>query len=446
MPREIPGPKGKALSLFLERVHDPLEMIRHLTNEYGPVVSMHLLQERWLIVLEPDMIGDILVHQARHFHKAPDFKRADVFLGQHDILLIDEEEHARIRRLVQPSFHHERIVAYADLMVRHGRKWRERWEPGGVYDMLTESSNLSRQIAVEALFGSSSEQDAEQISRALTLLMGSFHRLVVPFAKLWLHTPFPKARELEGAIKTFDQTILRLVEERRKSGQDRGDLLSTLLAAQDTEGGTRPLSNEELHDQIAGIYLAGHETTARALTWSWYELAKHPEMQDALIREVKELMGDRPGTFEGAQKLPYTRAVMSEALRLYPPAWTLTRQAVADVEINGYLIPKGTSVFISQYFVHRDPRWWPEAAEFKPERWLQKPQPERPKFSYFPFGGGARICVAENFAWMEGILLLATFAQKWRFSVCDKTDDPPELRSELNMSPKNGMFLRVDPL
>ncbi len=446
MPCEIPGPKGKAVSLFLERVHNPLEMIRHLTDEYGPVVSMHLLQERWTIVLEPDMIGDVLVHQARHFHKTPAFKRADVFLGKHDILLIDEEEHARIRRLVQPSFHHKRVAAYADLMVRHGQTWRNRWEAGGVYNMLTEASDLTRRIVVEALFGSSSDVDAEKISGALTLLNASFHRLVVPFAKMWLHTPLPEARKLEGAIKTFDETIMRVVEERRKGGWDRGDLLSTLLAAQDTEGGTLSLSNEELHDQIAGIYLAGHETTARALTWSWYELAKHPEIQDAMISEVQQVLGDRPGTYDDAEKLPFTHAVLSEALRLYPPVWTVTRQAMADVEINGYLIPEGTSVFVSQYFVHRDPRWWPDASEYKPDRWLQEPQPDRPRFSYFPFGAGPRICAAENFAWKEGILLLATFAQKWRFSLCEKTEDPPELRPELNMGPRNGMFLQVDPV
>ncbi len=338
-----------------------------------------------------------------------------------------------------------RVAAYADLMVRHGLAWRDRWEPGGVHDMLTEASDLTRRIVVEALFGSSSNVDAEKISGALTLLNASFHRLVIPFARLWLHTPFPKARELEGAIETFNEAIMRVVEERRKSGWDRGDLLSTLLAAQDTEGGTLSLSNEELHDQIAGIYLAGHETTARALTWSWYELAKHPEIQDAMIREVQEVLGYRPGTYDDVEKLPFTHAVMSEALRLFPPVWTITRQAMADVEIGEYLIPKGTSIFISQYFVHRDSRWWPDASEYKPGRWLEQPQPERPRFSYFPFGAGVRICAGENFAWKEGILLLATFAQKWRFSLCEKTDDPPELRPELNMGPRNGMFLRVDP-
>ncbi|MEM8953364.1 MAG: cytochrome P450 [Verrucomicrobiota bacterium] len=445
MPREIPGPKGNAISLFLERVHNPLEMIQHLTRDYGTVVGMHVLNQPWMVVSEPDMIGDILVHKAKKFNKSPALKRADAFLGKHDVLIIDGEEHTRIRRLMQPSFHHKRIAAYADQIVQHGRAWSRKWEDGGVYDVLAETGDLTRQIVIEALFGKHSESDTNKISEALTVLNSSFLELIRPFSKLWLHTPLPRAREINHAIKVFDKSIQSIVEERRKSGWEEGeDLLSTLIAAQDLEEGAQSLSYQELHDQVTALYVAGHETSARGLTWTWYLLAKHPEIQNAMIREVAAALGDRPGTFDDVKDLPLTNAILAESFRLYPPVWTLARQAVEDVEINDYLIPRGTSIFMSQFLVHHDPRWWPNAEQFKPERWLENPQPKRPKYSYFPFGTGPRMCIGETFASKEISLLLATFAQKWRFSLCEQSNDPPELLVELSLGPKDGMILQVE--
>jgi cytochrome P450 len=220
-------------------------------------------------------------------------------------------------------------------------------------------------------------------------------------------------RRYRAAQRALDEVIYGIIAARRRSGEDRGDLLSMLLAAQDLEGATGGMDDKQLRDEVITLFLAGHETTANALTWTWVLLARHPEIERCLHEEIDAVLGGRLSSAADVPRLPYTRAVLAESMRLYPPAWTMGRRAIADYQWGGHVIPAGSLILMSQWVVHRDPRFWPEPARFDPARWLSEGA-SRPRYAYFPFGGGNRVCVGESFAWTEGILVLAVIAQRWR--------------------------------
>jgi cytochrome P450 len=232
-----------------------------------------------------------------------------------------------------------------------------------------------------------------------------------------------------------------MIRERRATGEDRGDLLSMLLLAQDTEGDGTSMSDLQLRDEALTIFLAGHETTANALTWTWYLLSQHPDVEARLHAEIDSSLRGRLPTFDDLPQLPYTRMVLAESMRLYPPAWAIGRRAIKPFEAGGYTIPAGSVILMSQYIMHRDARFFPEPERFDPERWTQAAQAERPKFSYFPFGGGARVCIGEQFAWMEGILLLATLAQHWQMRLVP--DHVVDLQPLITLRPKHGMRMTL---
>ena len=269
-----------------------------------------------------------------------------------------------------------------------------------------------------------------------------FERITNPFAALLSMLPLKSNRRFEQAKQKLDDLIYRIINERRASGEDRGDLLSMLLIAQDDEGGSGGMSDEQVRDEAMTIFLAGHETTANALTWTWYLLSQHPDIEAKLHAEIETVLQGRLPTFEDIPKLRYTEMVFAESMRLYPPAWTIGRNALEDVEIGGYKIPTGALVLTSQFIVHRDERWFPEPEKFDPERWTPEAKEKRPKFSYFPFGGGTRICIGEAFAWMEGALLIATLAQKWRMKLAP--ENKIELQPLITLRPKNGMKMIME--
>jgi cytochrome P450 len=229
---------------------------------------------------------------------------------------------------------------------------------------------------------------------------------------------------------------------RRASAEDRGDLLSMLLAAHDIDGDDSRMTDEQLRDEVMTLFLAGHETTANALTWTWYLLSQHPDAERAMHAEIDEVLGRRLPTMDDVPKLGYTRTVLAESMRLYPPAWIIGRKAIGDYEVGGYPVPAGSVLFMCQYVVHRDARWYPEPERFDPMRWTPEAQSARPKFSYFPFGGGPRQCIGEQFAWTEGVLLLATLAQRWRFRLVPH--HPIALQPLITLRPKYGMRMTIE--
>jgi cytochrome P450 len=253
--------------------------------------------------------------------------------------------------------------------------------------------------------------------------------------------PLPASRRLRSAQKRLDSTIERLIEERGDDVSGRTDLLSLLLQARDERGEAMP--RRQVRDEAMTVVLAGHETTAQGLTWTWYLLSRNPDAEARVHEEIRAVLGDRPATAADLAALTLTRAAVAESMRLYPPAWAMGRRALRDVELGGYTVPKGAIVGMSQLVVHRDPRWWPEPEQFDLDRWTDAGEATRPRFAYFPFGGGGRMCLGERFAWMEATLLVATIAQRWRFRLVP--GHPVKLSPRITLRPKHGMRMTVEP-
>jgi cytochrome P450 len=308
-------------------------------------------------------------------------------------------------------------------------------------------------VVGKTLFDADVEEEAEEIGGALTRALHSFSYAMLPYGELLDNLPLPPVIRFKRARARLDGTIYRLIAERRASGEDRGDLLSMLLLAQDTGEGGAPapgaaggdrMSDLQLRDEVMTLFLAGHETTANLLTWSWYLLSRNPGAEARLHAELDAVLGrgGRAPTVDDLARLPYTRMVLAESMRLYPPAWIIGRRAVEPVEVAGYPLAPRTLVFVSQYVVHRDARWYPDPERFDPERWSPEGTACRPKFSYFPFGAGTRVCIGEQFAWMEGTLLLATIAHRWRLRLVPGHPVVPQ--PIITLRPKHGMRMTVE--
>jgi cytochrome P450 len=298
-------------------------------------------------------------------------------------------------------------------------------------------------VVAATLFGSEVDAEAGDIAESLTVVIENFNRMLLPFWKYLRFLPIPANLRLYQAQKRLNATIYRLISQRRKEGRDHGDLLSMLLAAEDAENPQKRLTDTEVRDQAMTLFLAGHETTANALAWTWHLLTQHEPVRAKMKAEVDAVIGpDRQPGLEDAARLPYTTAVFSESMRLFPPVWVVGRRALEDVTIGDYEVPRRTIVITSQYIIHRDERYWPHALEFRPERWLdEQAQAARPKFAYFPFGGGGRICIGDAFAWTEGVILLAVMARRWRFEAAP--GQVVEVNPTVTLRPKHGLKMVV---
>ena len=397
-----PGPRGLpflGVTPMLQR--DPLGYLQQLARRYGDLVEMRLVQRRAFFLNHPDYVREILVTQQANFTKSPILQRAKRLLGE-GLLTSEGAHHLRQRRLVQPAFHRDRIAAYAAVMIEYSVQARDRWRENVELDMHREMMRLTLEIVVKALFRTEIEEDVQRIGRAITELFRLFGR----------RRQFERARDV--VYGTVDGIIRqRQAAVHEDSSGDDGDLLSTLLAVRDEDGSA--LTPEQLRDETLTLFVAGHETTALALTWTWYLLAQNPDCARQLHAELDIVLAGREPEFNDLPNLPYTEHVIAESLRLYPPAWAVARLAKQSFPLGGVTIPPGAICLMSPYVMQRDARFYEEPDRFHPERWSTGLREARPKFSYFPFGGGARVCIGERFAWTEMILVLATLAQKWRF-------------------------------
>jgi cytochrome P450 len=363
------------------------------------------------------------------------------FLGE-GLLTSEGEFHRRQRRLSQPAFHRQRMNAYAEVMARSGAITRDRWQTGETVDIAQEMMRVTLAIVGKTLFDADVESEAAEIRRALTDIMLLFDRITSPFPNLLMKLPLPSNFRFLKAKKRLDATIYRIINEHRASGTDRGDLLSMLLMAQDEEGDGGGMTDVQLRDEAMTIFLAGHETTANALAWTWYLLAQHPEVEARLHQEIDAQLEGRLPDADDFARLKYTEKVFAEAMRLYPPAWAMGRQALSDYPIDKYIVPAGSIILMSPWVMHHDPRYYPDPFKFDPERWTPPAREARPKFSYFPFGGGPRVCIGEGFAWMEGVLLIATIAQHWsmRLAAGEKVEPKPMI----TLRPRGGMRMTLE--
>lgn len=436
-----PGPRRTfPLAGFFAYRKGPLPFFQNLAQQYGDISYFRLGPQEAFFLNHPDYIKDVLVTNQQNFHKGLALQRAKRLLGE-GLLTSEGEFHRRQRRLAQPAFHRARINSYAAVMTDYASQIRESWRDGDMLDISEEMMRLTLAIVGKTLFDTDVISEAKQVGEAMTVVMDIFNVITVPFFELLQKLPLPQLRRFDAAKVKLDAIIFRMIEERRRSGEDRGDLLSMLLLAQDTEGDGGQMTDEQLRDEVMTIFLAGHETTANALTWTWYLLSQNPEAEAKLHQEVDEVIGGRLPTAEDVPKLIYTEMVLAESMRLYPPAWALGRLATTDLEIGGYVIPRKSLVLMSQFVMHRDPRYFPDPLRFDPDRWLAGTRESRPQFSYFPFGGGPRRCIGEGFAWMEGILLIATLAQKWRMRLVP--NHPVALKPVITLRPKHGMRMSL---
>jgi cytochrome P450 len=436
-----PGPRQSfPLSGIFAYRRGPLPFFQSLADRYGDISYFRLGPQPAFFFNHPDYIKEILVTNHQNFMKGLALQRAKRLLGE-GLLTSEGEFHRRQKRLAQPAFHRQRVASYAEVMTAYASQTSEGWHDGATLDISEEMMRLTLGIVGKTLFDADVVSDAQEVGQAMTVVMDLFNTITVPFFDLLQKLPLPQFRRFDNAKVRLDAIIYRLIEERRRSGQDRGDLLSMLLLAQDTEGDGGQMTDEQLRDELMTIFLAGHETTANALTWTWYLLSQNPEVETKLHAEIDEVLSGRLPVFEDVSGLKYTEMVLAESMRLYPPAWAIGRMALNEFEIGGYLVPKKSLVLMSQFVMHHDHRYFADPLRFDPERWSPEARESRPQFSYFPFGGGPRRCIGEGFAWMEGILLIASLARQWQLRL--EPNHPVELKPVITLRPKHGMRMVV---
>ncbi len=443
--RYPPGPRARYPGeLFRAFRKHPLRTFTEAAETYGDLVHFTILGHHVYLLNHPDTIQELLVTRNKSLIKSRGLQNARRVLGQ-GLLTSEGEFHLRQRRMIQPVFHRQRIASYAATMVEYAARTRERWSAGTTLDMHQEMMRLTLAIVAKTLFDEDVENEASEIGAALSVVIEGFQRQLDPWFPLLERLRVPEIKRYEAARARLDETIYRFIAERRASGNDHGDLLSMLLAAQDNEGNRERMTDRQVRDEAMTIFLAGHETTANALTWTWYLLSQNPNAEATFHAELDAVLGERLPTIDDLPRLKYTEKVLTESMRLYPPAWIVGRETIEEYPIGrtGYTAPRGATLFASQYIMHHNPRYYDEPEQFRPDRWTDEFKSGLPKFAYFPFGGGPRVCIGEPFAWMEGVLLLATIGRRWQMRL-----DPTQkvaLLPVITLRPRHGMRMQVEP-
>jgi cytochrome P450 len=418
--------------------NNPLEYFTGIAREYGDIAGLRILNFKTIFINHPDLIEEVLVTNARLYTKGR-VLRANRHVFGEGLLTSEGDFWLRQRRLTQPAFHRARIASYAATMVEYAQRMMDGWRSGEERDVHREMLRLTLQIVGKTLFDADVERDAQEVGKSLELLLeigANFRRTI--FVPHWL--PTPANLRVKREVAQIEKILYRIISERRASGRDAGDLLSMLLAAQDEDGSR--MTDKQLRDETITLFLAGHETTASTLSWTWWLLAQNPAAEAKLHQELDDVLGDRPPTIDDLSKLVYAGHVITESLRLYPAAWGLARLAVEDHETAGYPVTKGMGVTMAQWVVHRDPRWYDAPEEFRPERWENDLLKRLPRFAYFPFGGGPRQCIGNTFALMEATLILATIARKFRFRLVPNHTVAP--LASITLRPRHGVHVKLE--
>lgn len=439
-----PGPFGlRASSIMRGAQERPLETFRTLRETYGDVVRAGIGGPlTYFLVFHPAGAEHVLAHHHKNYRKGVVNAQFRVLDGN-GLVTSEGDFWVRQRRLAQPAFHRQRLEGLAAIMVSAAEALADRWQSaareGGAFDVEPELMRTTLEVAGRTLFGVDLSEDARHLSPAVDVARDYITwRMYRPYLPEWL--PTPRHHAFLQARKTLDDVVYGIIWERRRSGADTGDLLSMLMAARDQETG-EGMTDLQLRDEVMTLLMAGHESTAVALTWSIYLLASHPKAQTQVREEVASVLGARTVSAGELPRLPYTRAVFEETLRLYPPAWALSRQAIQQDEVGGYRIPAGGYVTLSPYITQRHPDLWPEPDRFDPTRFLEDPPADRPRFAYFPFGGGPRKCIGLQFALMEAQIMLATLVR--RFEITLASPEHPGTEALLSLRPKRGVVVRL---
>ena len=432
----MPPTLRRTLGIFGRPFRTVPEYLRAISAQYGPIVKFSNPIVSYFFVDDARYLEEVFVTKSASFMKGRGTQRLKALLGD-GLLTAVQPEHLKHRRLVQPAFHRSRIDAFGDVIVGYTRDRVENWTPGSTIDVHHETMQLALEIVARTLFGSDLSHEKQTISDALDDALEVFPLMLMPFSEVLENLPIPPILRFKRARAQLDRVVYDMMRAHRADGEDKGDLLSMLMESSD-EDGVR-FTDVQVHDEALTILLAGHETTANALAWTFYLLQRNPEIEEKLHAHIVEVLGDRDAGVDDVPKLEYVRAVVSEAMRIYPPAWLTGRRALEDTTIGEYAVRKGEIVLVSQYVTHRNPRYWDAAERFDPDRWLAGPPKE--KFAYFPFGGGNRLCIGERFAWLELILAVSTMVRRVRFDRIDALDVDAE--PLVTMRPKSPVYAKV---
>ncbi len=430
--KRIPGPFNLPFVGVAPMIRrDPAGYLLGLRKKYGSVARFRLLNMQVYLMSEPELVREVLVTQQNKFARSPSVRRARRFLGD-GLLASEGDYHLQQRRLLQPAFHRERLESYAGVMASYACELRDRFCEGQELNIWREMMRLTLGIVSRSLFDADVEGETKKVAEAMTVLLRSFRQFQLPLDVLRVKLRTPKARRVERAQAVVKEVVDRIIQEH--SGGDVGNrgLLAMLVSLRYQDGSR--LTAEQLRDEVLSVFVAGHETPAVALTWAWFVLARNPEIEKKLHAELDLVLEGRLPGAEDIPKLVYTEHVVAETMRMYPPVWLIGRTAKEDVRVGDIAMKRGDVCVVCPYVVHRDERFFPDPERFDPDRWELHLREARPKFSYFPFGGGTRVCLGERFAWAEMILAIATIAQKWRLRMAPGNTARPVPRITLQPS------------
>jgi cytochrome P450 len=476
------GPTYKMPSKLLRQfIHDPINTLTNIAEKYGDISYFKLgRQQHVYLINNPDYIEKVLIYDHRNFKKGKRLQTAKAILGE-GLVTSEGDFHNRQRRLIQPIFHPKQIMTYSNIMTDYATSVRDRWKDGDTLDIQQEMMQLTLGIICKSVLNYDVEsEEAYRVGKALTTCRKYSNRLQSPIGHVLDKVPIlPAVRGAREAKKELDNLVYGLIADRSKRQQQGSDndkksyddLLSRLMQAQDASTATTiahskssqsqsdnkttngKMSNRQIRDEVMTIFIAGHETTANALTWTFYLLSQNPDIEKKLHDEIDSVIlgtsndsnsGIRirlPAADDIIPKLQYTEKVLRESMRIYPPVWTIGRYVKNDYSIGEYTIPAGSSLLISQYVMHHDSRYYDRPEQFNPDRWTEEFKAHLPRFSYFPFGGGIRGCIGETFAWMEGILIIAIIAQKWIMRLIPS--HRVKLDPAITLRPKYGMKMKL---
>lgn len=433
-----PGPKGlPKIGSLLDCGRDLLGFFRHCAS-YGDLSHFNVFSYDFYLLNHPEIVKQVLVQtNSRSFSKKQEKDVMRVFFGN-GLLTSNGSYWLRQRRLMQPAFHRKLMADYGQIMISATEELLNRCRPGQERDLNEDMMNLTLEISARAFFSTELGDDANEIRAAFEEIRAAFNKslgtVVLDF--LLSYTPLPNDWRFRKAIRRLDRVAYNIIRQRRLDPEPPDDLLSMLIQARDKNG--QPLTDRQLRDELVTLLFVGHETTALALTWTWYLLATHPDVEAKLVNELQAVLAGRTPAAADVPDLPYTESVLKESMRLYPPVWGMDlRIAVEDCEIDGYPIAKGSILIASQWLLHRNPRWFSEPDQFLPERWTKAFTKKLPDYAYFPFGGGPRLCLGAGFAMLEAILIVATMAQKYRFTLVPDQMIEPEYT--LTLQSKHGL-------
>ena len=432
-----PGPRGyPVLGVLPQLRSNPIRTFLDAADRYGDLVHLKAGPYHGFLACDPADVKHVLQDNARNYHKSPLYDRLRDSLGN-GLLTSEDSFWLRQRRLAQPAFHRQRVKAMAEAMVDCARQMLERWDSvasrGDTIDIVAEMMALTQAIIVRTMFSTDLGAAAAIVNRTWPIIN---RRIGETFwsTKLETSLPLPANRRFWRALRELETVVYQIIADRRKTERDESDLLSMFLAARDDDTGAG-MTDRQLRDEVVTMLLAGHETTSLALSWTYYLLSQHPEVEQGIADEVERVIGDGPPGFEHLDRLICTRRAIEESLRLYPPAWGFSRRALGDDEIGGYRVPKGALVFLIPFVIHRRPALWPNPDRFDPDRFTPEQEAQRPRFAYIPFGGGPRGCIGNQFAMVEAQLIVAAIAQRYRIELMRDQDIRPEPLITLRPAP-----------